>query len=639
MAAHVILGGRAVLRIRFTSRDIEQVRMVGTLGPIAESVFALHQFGHQRGTRAASWRKQVRERLGDDLPEVQRVCRAHRAVPDLLWLLQRPDEAPGELTGAEARRLAAIVFVFCRSAVLPHWSRVQSQLEAERAVRGRIAITNGIESLFGALHAKVAWHSPVLEVASETDMDISLDGRGLVLCPSLFLGDRNCVFLESEKQTGLPSLVFSVPGDPDGLVDPGAEQESAGDRALGALVGSTRAAALRALTESGTTGDLSERLGLSLSGASKHATVLREAGLITTFRNRTSALHTLTPLGMALLHNGLFGEGRDEQLRGRAPARPPAPAEGPWDRGGLDDGTRGGDGGAAPAAVINLHGDEREQIDCLVTGLASRFASVEDPGFQGACRSWADGLPRRLRQGLLDLRSRRGGALVVRGLDIDDTAIGPTPAGRRPLGSNPTLAYDMAFFLTVCLLGERVRWSSAHHGALMDDVCLVADPDGDGCGWVEADPPPGAPPRPARPGGLVLMCLRNPDNTAAIATDATVGVGLQEILAGQAHRLDESCPWDRRDPRFADAVVRAVEANASRLVLRPGDICLVDDRRTVRVRKPLRGHFDGDALWLRRLNVVCDPRATPRHPVPAVEPPVDWPWSRSRNPREERVFP
>ena len=45
------------------------------------------------------------------------------------------------------------------------------------------------------------------------------------------------------------------------------------------------------------------RLGISLAGASKHAKVLRKAGLVTTSRHRNTALHTLTPLGFALLEN------------------------------------------------------------------------------------------------------------------------------------------------------------------------------------------------------------------------------------------------------------------------------------------------------------------------------------------------
>jgi DNA-binding transcriptional ArsR family regulator len=297
--AHMILRGAfSLLRIRFTGRDVEKLKMVSTLGPVAEGLFALDLFGRRRGVGASGWRRQVRHQLGPDLAEVQLINRDYQAVPDLLWLMGSDHAGPA--TEAEARRLAAVAFGFCRAAVLPYWSRVRAQLEAERDVRGRMVITNGVETLLMALHPKAVWHSPVLEIASELDRDIELHGDGVLLAPSLFLADEQCVFLESERQTGMPALIFSVPADIGELVGL-AEEPDVGDRALGALVGATRAAALRALSESGTTGELADRLGISLSGASKHATVLREAGLISTQRNRTTARHTLTPLGAALL--------------------------------------------------------------------------------------------------------------------------------------------------------------------------------------------------------------------------------------------------------------------------------------------------------------------------------------------------
>ncbi|GHF15388.1 hypothetical protein GCM10014715_83320 [Streptomyces spiralis] len=45
-----------------------------------------------------------------------------------------------------------------------------------------------------------------------------------------------------------------------------------------------------------------DRVGISLPSASQHTTVLRHAGLLTTTRNGSAVLHTLSPLGEALLH-------------------------------------------------------------------------------------------------------------------------------------------------------------------------------------------------------------------------------------------------------------------------------------------------------------------------------------------------
>lgn len=71
--------------------------------------------------------------------------------------------------------------------------------------------------------------------------------------------------------------------------------------ALARLVGRTRAAVLFAARTRPTTSELARRVGISAASASEHATVLREAGLITTHRHRNTVRHTLTRIGVDLL--------------------------------------------------------------------------------------------------------------------------------------------------------------------------------------------------------------------------------------------------------------------------------------------------------------------------------------------------
>ena len=112
-------------------------------------------------------------------------------------------------------------------------------------------ITSGIEGLLRTLHRKVRWDPPYLEIAGDTDQEIRLDGRGLLLSPSLFLRDTACFALGAENAQH--ALVFPAPVT--GVVTTGlCEKERLHERALGALVGHTRAAALRVLTDSCTTG-------------------------------------------------------------------------------------------------------------------------------------------------------------------------------------------------------------------------------------------------------------------------------------------------------------------------------------------------------------------------------------------------
>jgi DNA-binding transcriptional ArsR family regulator len=51
-----------------------------------------------------------------------------------------------------------------------------------------------------------------------------------------------------------------------------------------------------------TTTELARRLRISPGGASQHATVLREAGLVTSRRQRNTVRHSITKLGLDLLN-------------------------------------------------------------------------------------------------------------------------------------------------------------------------------------------------------------------------------------------------------------------------------------------------------------------------------------------------
>jgi DNA-binding transcriptional ArsR family regulator len=304
-----------MLRIHFTVEDLSRLRMVASLGPVAESVFALELFARDEGAVFSGWRSHVRDRLGSRLPDIERLVHEYRSLPELLTLLGRAtDTANGTVRVDDQARqwTTAAVFDFCRTAVVPYWSWLRGSLEGEREARGQTLITNGVEGMLGSLHPAVSWHPPVLELRNEPDRDLYLRGRGLVLSPALFLAGKGCVVIDAEQESGLPTVVFPAAITPtivSGLwstLEPGDQAHGA----LGALVGHTRAAALQALIESCTTGVLSRRVGISLASASRHTAVLREAGLITTARHRNTALHTLTPLGMALLHIGNRSQAR-----------------------------------------------------------------------------------------------------------------------------------------------------------------------------------------------------------------------------------------------------------------------------------------------------------------------------------------
>ncbi|MFF1353240.1 winged helix-turn-helix domain-containing protein [Streptomyces sp. NPDC058297] len=70
---------------------------------------------------------------------------------------------------------------------------------------------------------------------------------------------------------------------------------------VGQLIGPTRALVLDALEHPRTTTQLARLLRLTASTASRHTTVLREAGLVDSLRRGNTVLQRRTPLGDALM--------------------------------------------------------------------------------------------------------------------------------------------------------------------------------------------------------------------------------------------------------------------------------------------------------------------------------------------------
>ena len=193
------------------------------------------------------------------------------------------------------RRLTLELRIYHDIAIAPYQEVIQDRVDTDRASRDLEMTDQGIGGMFGSLRCGMRWVPPVLEVDYRTDKDLHLNGRGLRIVPSFF--SRGTA--DSLADTSLPPiLVFPV--------DPARQPTATGGRrSLKALMGGTRAAVLYAVGTGATTTELAHRLGTSLTSVSRHTSVLREAGLITTHRQGVAVLHMLTPLGAALLHGQL----------------------------------------------------------------------------------------------------------------------------------------------------------------------------------------------------------------------------------------------------------------------------------------------------------------------------------------------
>ncbi|MEW2515984.1 winged helix-turn-helix domain-containing protein, partial [Streptomyces sp. NPDC046870] len=169
-------------------------------------------------------------------------------------------------------------------------ARMQALVDAERAVQARTLLDSGSEGLLAGLGPAMRWRPPVLQVNYPVEHDIHLDGRGLVLVPSVFCWRVPITLIDPSLP---PVLVYPLPRTQGWWSLEGTKDHP---KALSSLLGPTRAACLRLIEDGCTTGELARRTGVAPPTASQHATALREAGLTTSTRQGNTVLHTLTPL-------------------------------------------------------------------------------------------------------------------------------------------------------------------------------------------------------------------------------------------------------------------------------------------------------------------------------------------------------
>ncbi|MFI2612125.1 ArsR/SmtB family transcription factor [Kitasatospora sp. NPDC018619] len=271
-----------------------------------ETLLALELLGSGRGSQEfAPWRAHALASPG--LRALFKLTPTLRPLPDIHDIVRRAIGREGAAEGQPGESGARIlreVREFYRHAIAPYWQRNGGRLAIDRAARGQVMLSGGMEKVLSTLHPTVHWESPVLEVPG-TDGELKIGDDGLLLAPSLFLHSRAPVLLNGSSGAGTPVLVYPIPVKQKLMAAIWAD-DPAQDNALGALLDRTRAAVLRALADSCSTTELGNRVGISVAAASQHASILRGAGLVTTLRSYNTVTHTLTPLGNALLREQLI---------------------------------------------------------------------------------------------------------------------------------------------------------------------------------------------------------------------------------------------------------------------------------------------------------------------------------------------
>jgi len=317
------------VRIHFTDDDLAQIRLAQAPDPMWEALLSMHMLQTDTASLVfGGWRHTVRRRLTGPVGALLRLAPPVGYSADFLTpaagtggldagvgaLLSTPRQRLAhdltELAGAGRRlpswaglladgdkgavtHLGRLYRHYFATALAPWWSRVRSRFDAERAAHSRYLADGGLGGLLNTLHPGLVWRRPVLEVTGlGVDRDVHLDGRGLLVLPSYFCWRRPTLL----KDPALPCVVV-YPMPHETALSTGPDL-----RSLNALLGRTRAEILESVADRGvTTTELAHDTGVAMATASHHIGILRKAGLLSTCRAGRFVLHTVTPLGLALL--------------------------------------------------------------------------------------------------------------------------------------------------------------------------------------------------------------------------------------------------------------------------------------------------------------------------------------------------
>ena len=326
-----------MLRIVFSRDDVARTRLASAPDPLWETVLSLHllqgthgeaQFGPwrravYRDLRAAGLGRRMRFLFGLCPPrgyfpdfltpaaglsgldaglEALRGTPARTLENDLTVLASGARLPPGAVPLAAGEpdavvELADTMAAYHRVAIEPYWPRIQAAFDADRNLRTRTMVEGGTEAMLAGMRPTMRWGTGGLTMDYPVEQELFLGNRGLTLVPSYFCWLHPVTLLE----TSLPPVLVYPVERPDLPLAGGYPDNRA---ALAALLGATRADVLGAIGDGRTTTDLARRAGISAASASQHLTILRNAGLVCSRRDRNMVLHTLTPLGIAVLDGG-----------------------------------------------------------------------------------------------------------------------------------------------------------------------------------------------------------------------------------------------------------------------------------------------------------------------------------------------
>lgn len=193
------------------------------------------------------------------------------------------------------RRLREQLAAYFAATLAHRWPAMRALLQADIAYRARRLADGGARALFADLHPAVRLkRGGRLELATRYHAPTALDGRGLLLMPSVFAWPSIYVVTDPPWQ---PTLIYPARGVAT-VWEPAPDPTSS---ALASVLGRTRAQLLSALDVPRTGQALAQVLNVTPGAVSQHVAALRSAGLLSTHRDGRHVIARRTSLADQLL--------------------------------------------------------------------------------------------------------------------------------------------------------------------------------------------------------------------------------------------------------------------------------------------------------------------------------------------------
>ena len=253
------------------------------------------------------------------------------------------------------------------------------------------------------------------------------------------------------------------------------------------------------------------------------------------------------------------------------------------------------------------------------------------------------------------------GLFVLRGLEVDDEAVGPTPSSWATAGDSGAV-HDIALLLLATVMGNPIAWEGQQDGRFVHNIVPSPGHETEQTGassTVLLTPHTEDAFHPGRAHLLMHGCMRNHDDiatTAASIRKARLTEQEIDILSVPTLPILPDDAYDRAqgyadgvpppvpplfpsedgltmrfDPAYTPitdapdtyrAAYQRLESELARVSiavsLQPGDVLIVDNDIVVHGRVPFQARYDGTDRWLKRASVRVPGRRT-RPPAEAAE--------------------